>query len=120
MVPVRPVEDPDDALGALLRGLAASARAANLARTAVIEDALAASAAGTLDEGRREAAESAAHQVVGSAGTFGRHRASELAAALEQWFRAGPPPDDVGGLERALVQVAELRAALAGAHQDEL
>lgn len=122
MVPVRPVEDPDDALAAVMAALAASAREANLARTAVIEDALAAHAAGHLDQARRAAAESAAHQVVGSAGTFGRHRASELAADLEQWFRAGEPAAaDADRLARARAQAAALRADLAaGGHQDEV
>jgi HPt (histidine-containing phosphotransfer) domain-containing protein len=121
VVPVRPVEDPDDALGAVMAVLAASAREANLARTAVIEDALAALAAGQLDTARREAAESAAHQVVGSAGTFGRHRASELAAGLEQWFREdAPAPADADRLARARAQVVALRADLAGGHQDEV
>ena len=120
MVPVEPVEDPDDALGAVLRSLAASARKANLARTAVIEEALAALEAGALDAGRRQAAESAAHQVVGSAGTFGRHRASELAADLEQWFRTGSSAhDDADRRGRARAQVAELRADLLGTHQDD-
>jgi HPt (histidine-containing phosphotransfer) domain-containing protein len=106
---VLPVQDPDEAIRAVMVRLAASARAANLARTAVIEQALAALAAGHLDPGEREAAVQAAHQVVGSAGTFGRRRSSELAADLEDWFG---PPLDAADLAGARAWVAELRADL--------
>ena len=123
MVPEQPEHDPDDALQAVMRTLAASARDANLARTAVLEQALASLDAGLLDPACREAAVAAAHQVAGSAGTFGRHRSSELAAALEQWFRAGHPADeDASRVEQVRAQVAELRADLsaAGDHQDDV
>ncbi|SDT06780.1 Hpt domain-containing protein [Friedmanniella luteola] len=123
MVPEQPHPDPDDALRALMRTLAASAREANLARTAVLEEAQAALEAGRLDAEHREAAVAAAHQVVGSAGTFGRRRSSVLAADLEQWFRDGPPAGgDAAGRERVRAQLAELRTDLtaAGDHQDEV
>ena len=121
MVPERSNGDPEDALRAVLRGLASSARESNLARTAVLEAALAALDAGSLSLEQREAAVHAAHQVVGSAGTFGRRRSSELAASLERFFRqghgSGPDPD---GLERARAEVAELRGDLTRDHQEEI
>ena len=119
MVPVRPADDPDDALQAVMRGLAVSAREANLARTAVLEASVAALAAGPLTAEQRGAAVSAAHQVVGSAGTFGWHRSSAVAAELEQWFRDGPTPGDPDRMAWADARLAELRADLTGAHQDE-
>jgi HPt (histidine-containing phosphotransfer) domain-containing protein len=120
-VPVQPIDDSDDGFEEVLRSLAASARRANLARTTVLEDALRALDAGSLAPDAREAAAQAAHQVVGSAGTFGRHRSSELAAGLEQWFRVGAAhPGE--GLEQVRDQVAALRADLDRpdeAHRDE-
>jgi HPt (histidine-containing phosphotransfer) domain-containing protein len=117
VVPVRSDEDPDDALEAVMRTLAVSARQANLARVAVLEDALARVEAATLTSGQRDAAVAAAHQVAGSAGTFGRRRSSTLAAELEQWFRVAPPD---AGVERARTLLTELRADLSADHQDEV
>ncbi len=112
--------DPDEALRGVLRALSTSAREANLARTAVLEEALTALDAGALGADQREGAVAAAHQVAGSAGTFGRRRSSELALQLERWFRAGPDRDSVSAdVARARAQVAELRADLAAAHQDD-
>lgn len=116
-------DDPDDALSAVLAGLAASAREANLRRGEVIDAALRALAEGPLQEEQRAAAEQAAHQVVGSAGTFGARRASELAAALEHYFAALPTgsgsEEGTGGLDRARHQLAELRHELQRGHQVE-
>lgn len=109
---MRPTEDPDDGVQEVMRILAASARKANLARTAVLEDALRALDAGPLGPDARDAAVQAAHQVVGSAGTFGRHRSSELAAGLERWFRTGPVQPGGPGLDQVRQQVAALRADL--------
>ena len=111
-VDVQPFEDADQGFEEVLRSLAASARQANLARTAVIEEAVRALDAGELGPGAREAAVQAAHQVAGSAGTFGRSRSSELAADLEQWFRAGPVHPGVEALKQVRNQVAALRADL--------
>ena len=120
------VDDPDDALSAVLAGLAASARQANLARAEVIAAALAALADGTLQEEQRLAAEQAAHQVVGSAGTFGARHASELAAGLEERLAALQPDPGAAvasagadDLDQLLDQLAELRRELQGPHQVE-
>lgn len=115
---MRASEDPDDALSSVLAGLADSARQANLARSEVLADALRAVAEGRLTETERAAAQQAAHQVVGSAGTFGVRRASELAASLEEYF-AG---DEVGrseGLSLAQSQLEEVRRELRAGHQVE-
>jgi HPt (histidine-containing phosphotransfer) domain-containing protein len=120
VVPERSNREPEDALRAVLRGLAVSARESNLARAAVLEAALAALDAGSLAPEEREAAIHAAHQVVGSAGTFGRRRSSELAAGLERFFRQGlDGAQDPEGLERARAAVAELREDLTRDHQEE-
>ena len=77
-------------MGAALAELWAEQRDTALERVAVLEDAAAALAAGTLDDQLREAARSAAHKLHGSAGTYGFHRASELAGELEDALAAGP------------------------------
>lgn len=121
---MQPFEDADQGFEAVLRSLAVSAQQTNLARTAVIEEALRALDEGALGPDAREAAARAAHQVAGSAGTFGRSRSSELAADLERWFRTGPDLLGVKGLEQVWEQVAALRADLDGdldpGHLDEI
>ena len=121
---MQPFEDADRGFEEVLRSLAASAQQANLARTAVIEEALRALDAGTLGADAREAAVRAAHQVAGSAGTFGRSRSSELAARLELWFRTGPDRPGVDSLQQVREQVSALRADLDGdldpGHLDEI
>ncbi|GAA1431950.1 hypothetical protein GCM10009616_20210 [Microlunatus lacustris] len=118
---VVPDDDPDDALRAVVRSLAASARESNLARTGVLEEALAALGAGALSVELRDSAVSAAHQVAGSAGTFGKHRSSALAADLEQWFHeVALPGPDPARLDWAHDLLGDLRADLTGDHQDEV
>lgn len=103
---MRSVEDPDEGLSGVLGDLAASARRSNLARSQVLADALRAVADGQLDDTQRQQAVAAAHQLTGSAGTFGHHRASELAAALEAYFA------DPAGLGPGLADAGERLAAL--------
>jgi HPt (histidine-containing phosphotransfer) domain-containing protein len=109
-------EDREDAVSAVLRGLSVSAARANLARSALIAEAVRAAEDGQLLEQQRAAAAAAAHQVVGSAGTFGLPRASRMAAGLEDFFaaviplRTGVVP---AGVEQARVQVDELTTLLA-------
>ena len=61
-------------------------RSGVLAGVEPIELAVAALREVALDEPTRAAAQSAAHRLAGSAGTFGFHRASELARDLEAFF----------------------------------
>lgn len=67
--------------------------------------------AGRLDEEHRAAAERAAHKITGSAGSFGFHRASELARDLESLFAAGADRD-LQSAARAADQVDALRREL--------
>jgi len=52
-------------------------------RVAVLDEVIAALGSGTLTPALREAGASTAHQLTGTAGTFGFHRASDLARLLE-------------------------------------
>lgn len=117
-MPERSADDPDDALAAVLAKLAVSARQANLARSEVLAEALTAVADGRLDESQRAAAQQAAHQIAGSAGTFGAYRASAVASSLEAYF-AAPEAERVAGLGPARVQLEELRRDLDAGHQVE-
>lgn len=62
------------------------ARTTNLARVAQLDQALDAAAAQRLDETGRSHAVAVAHQLIGSAGTFGYARASEEALGLKEFF----------------------------------
>lgn len=108
-------EDRDDAVAAVLRDLSVTAARSNLVRAGVIEDALRAAERGRLSEPQRVAATAAAHQVAGSAGTFGRPQASRVAAQLEELLTA-PALDPVGsaaaGLSEARRRLAELTTLL--------
>lgn len=116
-MPVPSPEEREDAVTAVLRGLSLSATRANLARSAVIAEALRAAEVGQLHERQRAAAAAAAHQVVGSAGTFGLPRASRTAAGLEDFFAAVAPvhpglvPADVRRACEALDELTRLLAA---------
>lgn len=80
----------------LLARFGQQARTVNLARVLRLLELLDASDAGGLEERGRGEAEHLAHQVVGSAGTFGFPAASVDAAVIEDYFgaaRTGPRPD---------------------------
>jgi HPt (histidine-containing phosphotransfer) domain-containing protein len=75
-------------------------------RVAAIEIAVDAIAAGSLDEGKVNAAIDAAHKLAGVLGTFGLGRGSELASELESGLRA--PPSDPAALGALALELAEL------------
>jgi HPt (histidine-containing phosphotransfer) domain-containing protein len=89
----RPRTGPTDparaerAVGAM-KPLRSRARATNLARAAQLAQALDAAAEGRLDEAGCSTAVDVAHQLVGSAGTFGYTGASTEAARLKDFFAA--------------------------------
>jgi HPt (histidine-containing phosphotransfer) domain-containing protein len=62
------------------------ARSVNRERADRLEHALGNVAAGSRDEGPRQEATEIAHQLVGSAGTFGFPGASQLAGEIERYF----------------------------------
>lgn len=70
----------------LLSSLRQRARSVNLSRVLRLGDLFAAGLAGRLDEEGRREGENLAHQVVGSAGTFGSPAASRDALTVEEWF----------------------------------
>lgn len=99
----------------LLARLGRRARAVNLARVVRLVALLDSSDVGALDEAGRSEAENLAHQVVGSAGTFGFPAASVDAVAIEEFFATSPPGTGPGA-DAALVRrtLARLRAEFAG------
>lgn len=90
------------------------ARATNLSRVEVLEDALALLRGGVLTEDARLTACRTAHTVVGSAGTFGFGEASRLARRLESLLHEDDGSEGAHvRAARGLELVAGLRAALA-------
>ena len=106
------VEPPEDRLRAAVESIGDHARAANLARAAHLEQVLADIAAGQADEEERQGATESAHQLVGSAGTFGFAGASQLAGELERYFVEADFTDQAR-LAAARDQVGRLLAELA-------
>ena len=103
-------EAPTTALDGELARLWATHRTEVDARLAVIEAAVAQCDDGALGDESRAAAKRAAHQLAGTAGTFGFAAASEHAAALER--RLADPPDQIDPAGLQTLSIA-LRAALA-------
>jgi len=126
-------EDHEQAMHAVLHTLTASALSTNLARCLVLDSALTALEQGRCTDTVRLEAEQAAHQMVGSAGTFGFPHVSDLAGELEQLLAGsgaedadsadGTPADpgeatDLARARQLLAQIqAELTAGSAGGHQ---
>jgi HPt (histidine-containing phosphotransfer) domain-containing protein len=105
-------EPSEDRLRAAVESISDHAREANLARAAHLERVLADIAAGQADEEERQRATESAHQLVGSAGTFGFPGASQLAGELERYFVEADFTDQAR-LAAARDQVGRLRAELA-------
>ncbi|MEP6491216.1 MAG: Hpt domain-containing protein [bacterium] len=77
----------------VLAQLWAKSREGVLARVAVIEGAVSALQAGTLDTDSRAAAERAAHKLAGVASTFGHWDVGDMAREVESAFEGiGPIP----------------------------
>jgi HPt (histidine-containing phosphotransfer) domain-containing protein len=104
-------EEPEDRLQAAVESIGGHARSVNLERADRLSEALTEVADGHLDQDRRRAAADIAHQLVGSAGTFGFGRASQLAGEIERFFREADLTDPVP-LETARDQVRRLREEL--------
>ena len=94
-----------------MRSISDHARSMNLGRAARLADLLTRAESGRLPEGQRQAAVELAHQLVGSAGTFGFPEASSLAVELEQFF-ADATFDDRDRCDRARGQLGQMRDAL--------
>ncbi len=113
-----PVDGPETlAEQRLLAAFGLRARAANLGRVVRLRELLERGDSGALDEEGRQEAESLAHQVVGSAGTFGQPAASRDAARVERYFAAaraaswGRPQDE---REHVRDTIDRLRAQFGG------
>ena len=110
--PGEPTEPSEDRLRAAVESIGDHARSVNLDRAERLEQVLADIAADRADEGERQEATEVAHQLLGSAGTFGFPGASQLAGELEHYFVEADFTDQAR-LAAARDQVARLRAELA-------
>jgi HPt (histidine-containing phosphotransfer) domain-containing protein len=95
-----------------VRALHVRAQASNVARVSRVSGAVSALGIGRLDDTERRQAAELAHQIIGSAGTFGFPHASELAAQLEDFFLAGE--FGYGEVAQAREWVSALQLDLAG------
>ena len=105
-------DDAEARLRAVVESIGGHARSANLARADRLSEALAEVAAGALDESDRRRATDIAHQLVGSAGTFGFPGASQLAGEIERYFVEADLADPVR-LATARDQVRRVQEELA-------
>jgi hypothetical protein len=103
--------DGDGRVRAALTSIGAHARTANLVRAEQLTDALAQLEADLLTDTEREAAVRSAHQLAGSAGTFGQEPASLAARWFERFFSV-PGPRDSEDLDGARRQLDELHRSL--------
>ena len=110
--PGGPTEPSEDRLRAAVESIGDHARSVNLDRAARLEHVLADIAADRAGEGERQEATEVAHQLLGSAGTFGFPGASQLAGELEHYFVEADFTDQAR-LAAARDLVARLRAELA-------
>ena len=102
----------EDRLRAAVESIGGHARSANRARADQLSEALAEVAAGSREEAARQEATEIAHQLVGSAGTFGFPGASQLAGEIERYFVEADLDDPVR-LAKARDQVRRLQEELA-------
>jgi chemotaxis protein histidine kinase CheA len=93
-----------------MRGLRSRARVTNLARAAQLESALECAADGRLDEAGKAQAVAVAHQLIGSAGTFGFAEASRRALELKDFFALAQVDDD--DIQTARIRLTALRTDL--------
>ena len=107
-----PDDVAEDRLRAVVESIGGHARSANLSRADRLSEALAEVAAGSLDEPARQEATEIAHQLVGSAGTFGFPEASQLAGEIERYFVEADLADPVR-LATARDQIRRVQEALA-------
>ena len=103
----------------LLASLGRRARTVNLARVVRLLALLDSAEDGGLAEAARREAEDLAHQVVGSAGTFGYPAASVEAVVVEDWFAADPLGSGPSGVDAGCVRATlnRLRADFGGRAQ---
>jgi HPt (histidine-containing phosphotransfer) domain-containing protein len=101
------VEPPDEGLQAAIAALWDDAQPRALGRVEVLEAAVAALGAGTLDESAAVEATREAHKLAGALGTFGMPSGTARARAIELRLAEGATAADAGELAG---EVAGLRA----------
>ena len=105
---------PPERMATVLSTIAAQARRTNLVRAAELRAALERAASQDLDAAGWAAAERTAHQLAGSAGTFGYFGVSELARSLERLLaQAGSAELGPAQLEQAASMLDQVGAQLA-------
>ena len=102
-----------------VRDIGAAALRSNQGRVDALTEAVDAADRGGLSADERAAAAAVAHQLVGSAGTFGYARVSRLARQLEHFLGADPSdPADPDPARPHLMDPEAARAALGDIRRD--
>jgi HPt (histidine-containing phosphotransfer) domain-containing protein len=96
----------------MLQAMWKTSRPAILERFQTIRDAEKMLAAGSLDDGARKNAESAAHKLAGVLGTFGLPQGTQLASQIEALLASSSPLDTTHAHELAR-KLDELEAIIA-------
>lgn len=95
----------------MLQAMWKTSRPAILERFQTIRDAEKMLAAGSLDDGARKNAESAAHKLAGVLGTFGLPQGTQLASQIEVLLAS--PSLDAAHASQLALQLDELEAVIA-------
>jgi hypothetical protein len=111
-----PRQEEIDRVVPAMRDLRSRARVTNLARAGQLDSALDRAADAALDEAGRAQAVAVAHQLIGSAGTFGFSEASRRAAELKDFFAASQVGAD--DIHTARVRLSALRSDLQNGDPD--
>jgi hypothetical protein len=109
-------QDEIDRVLPAMRDLRSRARVTNLARAVQLDAALERAAEAALDEAGRAQAVAVAHQLIGSAGTFGFSEASRRAAELKDFFATSQVAAD--DIQVARIRLTALRSDLQNSDPD--
>ncbi|MET1006515.1 MAG: Hpt domain-containing protein [Propionibacteriaceae bacterium] len=112
-------DDPRARALAHLQGIAERALATNRGRVAELDEALGLAVHGGLTDLRRQLAVDTAHQLVGSAGTFGYHHVSDVARRVERFFKEGVAGDEAS-IRVATDELRQIRQELDRGPDDDL
>jgi HPt (histidine-containing phosphotransfer) domain-containing protein len=105
-----PISQPDPEIFALLEDLWKRHLPSTRERLDLLQQAVQMAVAGTLDETKRDEAQTVAHKLAGNLGMFGYKEAGEIAGEIEHHFKTLVP----SATHELSVYMQRLQATLAG------
>lgn len=106
---MKPISQPDPEIFALLEDLWQRHLPSTRERLSLLQEAVDMAVAGTLDEEKRNDAQTVAHKLSGNLGMFGYKEAGEIAGEIEHHFKTLVP----SATHELSVYMQRLQAALA-------